>query len=855
MALPGDLETVLVTGTFLGPSGVVLSGSVTFTPSTTLADATGKVIIQPVSRTYWLLNGSFETDPLVSTDSATISPGGWAYVVLVAIADADPYSFSVLIPHTTSPVDLSALVPVATQGLTGGGSYISAAGGAMTGTLDLSGTPPLQIAAGATAGAVLTSDGAGNAAWSPGPLSAKDSVQVATAAALPSNTYASGALTAAANGALTVDGIAVTAGMRVLVQDEATAANNGIYTVTQAGGASTRYILTRASDMSAGTEVPGAFAYAEEGTANAGAGFIVQGAGPFTIGTTAITWAQFSGAGSITAGTGLAKSGSTLSLITPVTLSDGGTGQVSAQAAMNALAGGVTTGQYLRGNGTNVALSAIQAGDVPTLNQSTTGNAATATSAANVSGTVAIANGGTSAVTAAAALAALGAVPLAGGTMTGALTLPNNPAAALQAAPKQYVDAAQAAATVLDWINVKASPYNATGNGTTDDTTAIQAAITAARSAGSGVYFPVGTYLISSPLLVGGGSPGAIRLAADGWNTQVKLANAANCYMFDFGSGGSPQYTPGLRMENLYLNCNGANQTTAGGGVYARGAVWCEFDHVWFEAPWEAGIRFYQDGTGSNGHHNTMRDCLFRDGKLSDGGQGYAILFQAADENTCTGCTFQDNGVYLGAGHDAQVYDTSAGLQSFTACHFVGGGTSVPMFFSNSSPGRCTFSTCQFDSPNGADCVILNGSGHSFVGNNFLGVGNAATSKAGGVHIGGTSGIVVQGNTFYSASATYAVAVYEDSGAGPNFLDLNTASGTWGSGPWQTTSGGGTVIAPPAAAGGNNISQGSGAPSAPNGNAPAAGDIWFRTDTPGTANQRIYICTAGGGTPTWSGIV
>lgn len=60
-------------------------------------------------------------------------------------------------------------------------------------------------------------------------------------------------------------------------------------------------------------------------------------------------------------------------------LGNGGTGQTSAQAAMNTLAGAITSGQYLRGNGTNVVMSSIQAGDVPTLNQNTTGNAATAT--------------------------------------------------------------------------------------------------------------------------------------------------------------------------------------------------------------------------------------------------------------------------------------------------------------------------------------------------------------------------------------------------------------------------------------------------------------------------------------------
>ncbi len=58
-----------------------------------------------------------------------------------------------------------------------------------------------------------------------------------------------------------------------------------------------------------------------------------------------------------------------------VAILNGGTGQITQQAAINALVGGVTSGQYLRGNGTNVLLSGIQAADVPTLNQNSTGTA------------------------------------------------------------------------------------------------------------------------------------------------------------------------------------------------------------------------------------------------------------------------------------------------------------------------------------------------------------------------------------------------------------------------------------------------------------------------------------------------
>jgi hypothetical protein len=159
-------------------------------------------------------------------------------------------------------------------------------------------------------------------------LSIKPSVQEATAAALPSNTYANGAsgvgatLTATANGALTVDGIAVAVSDRVLVQNEATASHNGIYQVTATGSGSAPYVLTRTADMNTASQVPGAFVFCEQGTVNAGAGFTVASAGPFTIGTTAITWTQFSGAGEVAAGHGLSKAGNQLSLATPVAAGD-----------------------------------------------------------------------------------------------------------------------------------------------------------------------------------------------------------------------------------------------------------------------------------------------------------------------------------------------------------------------------------------------------------------------------------------------------------------------------------------------------------------------------------------------------
>ena len=89
-------------------------------------------------------------------------------------------------------------------------------------------------------------------------------------------------------------------------------------------------------------------------------------------------------------------------------IANGGTGQTTAAAAITALTGAQTSGQYLRSDGTNAVLAAIQVADVPTLNQNTTGTAS------NVTGTVAIANGGTGQTTAVTAITALTGVQTAG---------------------------------------------------------------------------------------------------------------------------------------------------------------------------------------------------------------------------------------------------------------------------------------------------------------------------------------------------------------------------------------------------------------------------------------------------------
>lgn len=105
------------------------------------------------------------------------------------------------------------------------------------------------------------------------------------------------------SGAQTIDLVAVVAGNRVLVKNQSTASQNGIYVV--AAGA-----WARATDADSNTKVtPGMFTFVEEGTANTSSGWVLSTTGTITLNTTALTFNKFSGAGQIEAGAGLTKSG------------------------------------------------------------------------------------------------------------------------------------------------------------------------------------------------------------------------------------------------------------------------------------------------------------------------------------------------------------------------------------------------------------------------------------------------------------------------------------------------------------------------------------------------------------------
>jgi len=173
--------------------------------------------------------------------------------------------------------------------------------------------------------------------------------RLATAAALPAATYNNGTsgvgatLTATSNGALSVDSTLVVATNRILVKNQASGAENGVYVVTQVGTGSAPFILTRATDFdSAGAGVDqidaGDFFLITAGSTNSNTSWVQQTPLPITVGSTAIVFSQFGASGTTyTAGTGLTLAGTVFSITsTAVTAASYGSASTVGTFTVNA---------------------------------------------------------------------------------------------------------------------------------------------------------------------------------------------------------------------------------------------------------------------------------------------------------------------------------------------------------------------------------------------------------------------------------------------------------------------------------------------------------------------------------------
>lgn len=157
-------------------------------------------------------------------------------------------------------------------------------------------------------------------------LDIKDSVRVVATSNL--------SLPATGGATLTVDGVVLSNGNRVLLTGQTASEENGIYEASGIGSAAT---LTRAADADSSADVTsGLYTFASEGTSNASSGWVLTTADPITLGTTGLSFTQFSGAGQIIAGTNLSKTGNTLAVVAAPTFTTQAVDTNNATAATTA---------------------------------------------------------------------------------------------------------------------------------------------------------------------------------------------------------------------------------------------------------------------------------------------------------------------------------------------------------------------------------------------------------------------------------------------------------------------------------------------------------------------------------------
>ena len=347
------------------------------------------------------------TDAFVGT---VTSVGGTGTVNGITLTGTVTSSGSLTLGGTLSGVDLTTQV-TGILPLANGGTNASNAGAARTSLSAAAlgaNTDITSIAL--TTGTIITAPTSGTdivnktyADTIASGINFHQAVRLATTAALAANTYNNGAsgvgatLTANANGALSVDGVAAVVGNRILVKDEVTQANNGVYTVTQVGSGAAVYILTRATDFdSAGSGVDqidaGDFFLVTAGTTLANTSFVQQTPLPIVVGTTAIVFTQFGAPITYSAGTGLTLGGTVFSITnTGLTASTYGSASAVPVIAFNA------QGQATSVTNTSIAIAASQI----------------------TSGTLGIANGGTGQITASAAFNALSPITTTGDLILG----------------------------------------------------------------------------------------------------------------------------------------------------------------------------------------------------------------------------------------------------------------------------------------------------------------------------------------------------------------------------------------------------------------------------------------------------
>jgi len=563
------------------------------------------------------------------------------------------------------------------------------------------------------------------------------------------------------SGAQTIDGIAIVAGDRVLVKNQTAPAENGIY-VASAGA------WARSTDMDVWAEFPGAFTFVTTGTDYADTGWVCTSDAGGTLGTTAVTWSQFSGAGQYTAGEGLDLTGVVFSVnvdeVTTTITGDAVVVKASAQFVTPDI--GAATGTSLSATGTVTADDTITGGNIAT------GGTVSSTGTATVGN---VATGGTISSTGTATAGNL----VTGGTLsvTGTATVGNVDTAGTISATSSITGGSvatggtvSATGTITGGNIATGGTVSSTGTATlgnveTGGTVSATGTITGGNVATGGTVSAVGT--ITSDATITGGN-----IATSGTVSSTGTATLGNVE-----TGGTVSATGTITGGNIATGGTMSSTGTATAGNLATGGT--------------------VSATGT-----ITSDDTITGGNVATGGTVSAVGTITSDDtitggNLATGGTVSATGTITSAdtitGGNVATGGTVSATGTITSDDTITGG--------NLATGGTVSSTGTATLGNVATGGTISSTGTATLGNVDTGgtVSATGTITGGNVTTAGTSSlgnIVISGDditdvgggvvTINSAAADVDFAISGDTTANIFFVDAGTETISIGSAT-QTT--------------------------------------------------------------------
>lgn len=378
------------------------------------------------------------------------------------------------------------------------------------------------------------------------------------------------------------------------------------------------------------------------------------------------------------------------------------------------------------------------------------------------------------------------------------------------------------------WFNVKSDQFGAVGDGVTDDLSAITSALTTASSSNGIVYFPPGNYTVSNQIVV----PYGVDTRLCGRNTSFITALNTfpiNTPVVRLGPAGS--IGVGCRFRGGAVNCNNISGST---GIYSEGIQENSGIYESMVSNYGSfGVHINQPGSGAQPQNFTIDDLeVFSGPGTGAGAVGLALTATSTPIAGCrisrvtvfaTGSTQLTTAIQLDAVDSAQL--SSIHMENAVNGILIGSvagcfALKIGPVLGNSNVTNTVIISNGSTSQNVLlETIFPNGATHSIV------------DQIASITLNSEQAVYAVGN----GSAAQRTILSTDSGQGSRFKILTVSQSFSPSTPAGATQTG-------------QVFQGSGVPSNANGN---NGDVYFRTDTPGTVNQRIYVKSAG----SWTGIV